>query len=215
MKAFLALWVGVALLAAGCTRGGGTIPIANDREFNNVLVQAERLSKRPLEIARADGELTQQERTDLERSRPMFASMIRYRPDAFALRLGAGKIEAALGDWEAALRQFDACRSLINPQTVVPAERVTLAEAWFETARANLALGRPEPAEQAARQAVRIVPQAPDYHALLADALLARDRPDEARKAVAEALKLDPAHPRAKAIAERLGPETPAPAEAP
>ncbi|MFQ3587368.1 MAG: tetratricopeptide repeat protein [Fimbriimonadaceae bacterium] len=214
MRAWLAGCV-AALAVVGCIRGAGTIPIANDREFNNVLAQAERLSKRPLEVARADGELTQQEKADLERARPMFASMIRYRPDAFALRLGAGKIEAALGDWEAALRQLDACRSLINPQTVVPAERVTLAEAWFETARANLALQRPEPAERAARQAVLIVPQAPDYHAALAAALLALGRRQEARTAVDEALRLDPAHPRAKSLSERLGPRPPAPAEAP
>lgn len=207
MKVWLAVWVAVSLAVAGCTRGGGTIPIANDREFNNVLLQAERLSKRPLEIARADGELTQQEKADLERARPMFASMIRYRPDAFALRLGAGKIKAALGQWNEAIRHLDACRSLINPQTVVPAERVTLAEAWFETARANLALGRPELAEEAARQAVQIVPQAPDHHAILAAALVALDRKEDARSSVSEALRLDPAHPRARALADQLGPD--------
>lgn len=200
-KVLFALGVMVGLMIAGCEPAGeGRVPIIrNQATYQRVLDEAERLSRGPIERYDQDQELTEAERRDLREARLKFQGLIGFQPEVFALHFGLAKVEQALGEHAVAVPSFQQA-VLLAPAVGPEAIRQTVAEAHGQTARSLIFLGEYSAAAEAAKAALDLYPEHPDYLHFLASAAVELGDPSYARELLEEALAIDPNHARSQRL---------------
>lgn len=203
-------WGFAALLASivvsgnvGCGKGPDVPVIASGAEYSDLLDDAEKLSRAPLEKFEQKETLAAADRENLAKALKIFEGLIAFLPDQFGAYFGAGKIEMALDRPENAFPHF---KKFIELAPSNPDEQFkpALAEAHYSVATIQETLANgPEDLELVkvnAERAYELIPQNANYLTLLASVRLREKKDEEAHKLVDAALALDPSHGRAKQL---------------
>lgn len=183
----------------------GDTPIVSDAEYLEATAKMEELSRDRLRDLDAGKTLTPDDLAKLREASDLLDRMNRYVPTKSGLHFLSGKIHFALGEDQIATERFRQC-VLVAPQEVAlsPAAaqeiRLTAAEANYQLSLLLLVQRDIKGAYEAANEAVKTVPNSPNYLTARASALNELRRTAEAKRDLEAALKLDPNHARAKTL---------------
>lgn len=193
------------LALLGCSGGsdGGVPVIGNSDEYNQVLKDAEGLSKDPLERFANDEDLSEADKSNLIKAANMFEAIRAYEPEKFAPYLGLCMIYRALGNTEKAEQYIRQC-ILSLPASQAPEIRQTAAEAHYQLSRVLFDEKKYPEALAEASTADQTIGDNPNYLVAKAIALVQLKREKEAKVELAKALKLNPTNRRATGLAKLL-----------
>lgn len=177
--------------------------IGHGGEYSQVLAEAERLSKEPLEKLTREEDLNESDKESLVKAAIQFQALVDYEPRQFAPYLALGMIYRGLGNLEKAEQMLKQC--LLNiPATGGDAVKETSAEAHYQLSRVLFDAGKFEASLAEASTALESVKANPNYYYGQAAALAQLNREKEAIAALDQALKLDPEHLRANGLRKLL-----------
>lgn len=185
--------------------------IRTSDEANQYLSKAEKLSVAPLEKLAQGLPITDPERNDLREAANYLHGVIGFERTNFPPYLAEARIRLALGDYEDAFSLVQQCIQLAPPPSPPPSVTVVqiIAEAHYVSSQCLFFNGRFEEAREAAKLAVALAPNSPDYLIAGASAELELKHEGRAKGLVQEALALDPKHKRALGLAKLLKLPTP------
>ena len=197
--------MGAVCAAVGCNGGSAEDKpvIGHGGEYAQVLAEAERLSREPLEKLTREEELTEEDKQALVKSAAQFQALVDYEPSKFAPYLALGMIYRGIGNLEKAEQMLRQCILNIPPSNE-EAIHMTSAEAHYQLSRVLFDSGNYEQALAEASTAVESHGDNPNYYFGKASALVQLNREKEAKEALKIALKLDPNHRLATGLQKLL-----------
>lgn len=188
---------------------GGGVAISSDAEYQDAKIKMEELTKGRLQALDAGKTLSPEDLKKLREASEILDRMNLYSPLKSGLHFLSGKIHLALGEDQIASERFRQCAFVatneiaIEPQNTLPI-KLTAAEASYQLSMLLLVQRDLPGAFKAADEAVKTVPQSPNYLVARGSALNELRRPAEAKRDLLAALKLDPNNSRAKGILRLL-----------
>lgn len=218
------LALAIALLMVGCGKKPDIPVIASGAEYSDILDEAEKLSRAPLERYEKGEELSKEDKDNLQEALRKFEGLVAFLPDQFGAYFGAAKIQMALGAPEKALVHF---QGFIEYAPANPADQFkpALAEAHYSLGTIFEDLGQFDLVKANAEKAVEYSRANANYLSLLSSVKLrdkdgliesmkkfkdpkelqalknaAEDLEKEAHRLVDEALAIDPSNGRAKQL---------------
>ncbi len=190
----------------GCSKDPSILEkpvIGHGGEYQQVLAEAERLSKGPLEKLSRDEDISESEKTELVKASAQFQALIDFEPGQFAPYLALGMIYRGVGNLEKAEQMLRQCLNNI-PASSDQAVKDTSAEAHYQLARVLFDAQKFELSLAEASTAVQTVSDNPNYHYARGAALGQLNLKTEAKRALRDALRLDPDHRRANGLLKLL-----------
>lgn len=182
-----------ALGIAGCASEAGpdeTPILRSVDEYNSSNQRATDLWQGAANDLAENGRLSPQSEADLREAARLFEGMIAYRPEIMATHSGLGQVYHMLGEYRRAIASLKQAVALPAAETK---ENVALvAQSLHLMSLSHMQLQQYEDALNAAKQALTLVPDHPDYMAAAAGALIQLKREDEAKALIAAALENDP-----------------------
>lgn len=195
---FLALGVVILLSNRPAVGPNGEVLVGNVDQYTDLLKQTEQESRPLFEKAEID-DLTEEDKAKLNKVAKAFDSLNRFNPTAIGPFIGAGKayyLAGDLGRAEERLRQCLANREYDKSEMAkfgYAEAKYQLSQVLFERKNYPIAYGL-------ADEAVKAVPNAPNYYVARASAELQMNNVAKAVDDVNAALKLDPNHRGAKRL---------------
>lgn len=192
------------LFIVGC--GGESEPdvplIRTASEFNTVNKEAQAIAEPIFLRVREPDELTVADKVKLERAVALFEGLIGFQSDLYLPFMGSGRGHFLLGKNKLAIDRLRRCIQLAPVDS--PEGKATAAEAYYLGSKIYEAEPDYTSAEEAAKQAVKLIEISPDYWAQLASCEVQLNKLKEARSHIQEALKLDPNNTRAVGLEKLL-----------
>lgn len=197
------LLVLLALALVGCQAPDPNAPpmIGSADEFNQVLAQAESLSKEHLLAAEAGEPLSSTDQTELKRAAVLFEGLMDYRPNNVAVHVGAGQIYMALDEAERARAPLQQA-VIAAGEEPSDADRYLAAEAYYHLSRVDLFAQNLDGALENAQKAVDLAFDVAKFQNALAQAYVQQRQFDKAREHLQAALLTDPENTEAKGLLE-------------
>jgi len=222
----------LVITLAGCRGGSGAIDavpvIRTQAEYDNYVIEAQKLSQEPMKKFDAGEPLSEVEKKDLQQALFLFEGMAAFDPtgpNSYLPFFASGKINHTLGNYQRSLENFQQCISVAptrgKPTKLTPDisedDRVllmTIAEARYLASLCYFELRDFGDAAHQANLANQIVPNSANYRVAEARAELEIGNEMKAVQLIAEALYIDPNHKIAQQVAKLLNMQ-PAPPQKP
>lgn len=191
--------------------------IRTSDEANEYLRKAEKLSVPILEKVARGGSVTDPERNDLREAANYLHGVIGFERTHYPPYVAEAKIRLVLGEYDPAYALAQQCIQLAPPPKPSPGPEVValIAESHYISSRALFFKNRYAEAMEAAKLAVTLAPNSPDYIVAGAAAELELKNEAVAAGLIQDALALDPEHKEARGMAKLLGLPLPATKKAP
>ncbi|MGV3618953.1 MAG: hypothetical protein ACO1SV_26805 [Fimbriimonas sp.] len=202
-------WVGPSLAVAALVAvivmsnrppvGKDGLPLVNNaNHYRQLVEESHKLTLKPFSTADSGQELTDEDRDDLREAVKLLDAQSSFKPELVGPYLGAGKAYALLGD---DARAEERLRQVISNAPLYDNREVSIRsslEAKYALSGVRLRQGKFEEAYKLADEAVKGVPNMPNYLLARASAAMELRRLEEAHADVHAALKVDPNNVRAR-----------------
>jgi tetratricopeptide (TPR) repeat protein len=194
------------------------VPVVRDNaEYKQRSDEALELCRKPLESFGETVELSETQRTDVEKAYKIYDAMFRFSPLAVEPPFQAGRCAYLLGD----LREAEdlITQSIYNAEqgikqnaqssdkSTIKNIQLTMAEAQYSLGLVYIKAELYEKAVGALDAAIQTVPNSPAYLAARGSAFIQLKKLPEAMRDVATALALDPKHARSIQLAKLIDAE--------
>ncbi len=199
----IGLFAALALCGCGSSNSGDVPVLRSGTEYQQTLVEAQKLSQAHIEAFRNGEELDERAKSELKRARVLFQALLEYNSQNVAPVFGAAEIDNALGDLDSAARNY---RQTINLMPANPSNSVIalVAEAHNQLANILILQNKYRDADVEASAAIQLVPNHAPYLATLASAKVQEGEKADAFRLCTKALSIDSTNSRASDILKLL-----------